>query len=160
MQRKIVLLIGAALMGLAGCAQLRVVETDSETARVQQTVEQFNHIWETKDFDTFSRIMAHDADMVVYGSDAPEHWVGWKALEEAVRQMLPVLDNVTVTVREQTIKLHRDGEVAWFSEIWDWDYSIEGNPVHSEGQRLTGVLEKRKGAWVIVQIHNSVPVVI
>jgi len=104
------------------------------------------------------RIMAHDADMVNYGSDAAEHFVGWEALKESLERMLPSLENIKITVRNQVIKVHPSGNLAWFSQVWDWDLVIEGQPVHSAGQRLTGVLEKRNDNWVFVQFHNSVPV--
>lgn len=133
------------------------VDLEVEKARVKLAVDQFEQVWETKDMELFSRIMAHDADMVVYGSDAPEHWVGWEPLKESVQKMLSSL-NAKITVKEQIIKVHPFGNVAWFSEIWDWDMVLEGKAVRSEGQRLTGVLEKRNGSWVFVQIHNSVPV--
>ena len=134
------------------------VDLEAEKTKVKSVVDQFEQVWETKDMELFSRIMAHDADMVVYGSDAPEHWVGWEPLKESVEKMLPSLENTKITVKDQVIKVHPSGNVAWFSEIWDWDMVLEGKAVRSEGQRLTGVLEKRNGNWVFVQFHNSVPV--
>ena len=134
------------------------VDIDTEKAKVKSLVDQFSRVWETEDMKLFSRIMAHDADMVVFGSDVPEHWVGWEPLKESVEKMLQSLENVKIIIKEQAIKVHSSGNVAWFSEIWDWDMVLEGKAVRSEGQRLTGVLEKRNGNWVFVQIHNSVPV--
>ena len=134
------------------------VDLEAEKAKVKSVVDQFEQVWETKDMELFSRIMAHDADMVVYGSDAPEHFVGWEALKEAVEKMFPSFENTTITVKDQVIKVHRSGHVAWFSEVWDWDLMVEGKPVRCEGCRFTGVLEKQNGNWVFVQFHNSVPV--
>lgn len=134
------------------------VDIDVEKARVRSVVDQFAQFWETKDMALLSRIMAHDTDMVNFGSDAPEHFVGWEMLRESVEKMLPSLHIIRITVKDQVIKVHRFGEVAWLSEVWDWDLLVEGKPVRSEGQRLTGVLEKRSGKWVFVQFHNSVPV--
>ncbi len=146
----------AAFLAVSGCTQK--VDLEAEKARVKSVVDQFEQVWETKDMELFSRIMAHDADMVVYGSDAPEHWVGWEPLRESVEKMLPSFENIKITVKKQVIKVHPSGNVAWFSEVWDWDMVLEGKAVRSEGQRLTGVLEKRNGNWVFVQFHNSVPV--
>ncbi len=102
-------------------------------------VDQFEQFWETKDMELLSRIMAHDADMVNYGSDALEYVVGWESLKESVEGMLPSLQNIKITVKDQVIKVHHSGEMAWFSEVWDWDLVAEGKRVRSEGQRLTGV---------------------
>ena len=134
------------------------VEIEAEKAKVKSVVDQFEQFWETKDMELLSRITAHDTGMVNYGSDAPEYFVGWEMLRESVGKMLPSLQNIKITVKDQVIKVHHSGEVAWFSEVWDWDLVVEGKPVRSEGQRLTGVLEKRSGNWVFVQFHNSVPV--
>lgn len=156
MKNVFVWLFTAAYVALSGCTQK--VDLEAETVKVKSVVDQFAQVWESEDMELFSRIMAHDADMVVYGSDAPEHWVGWEPLKESVEKMLTSLENTKITVREQSIKVHPSGTVAWFSEVWDWDMVLEGKAVRSEGQRLTGVLEKRNGNWVFVQIHNSVPV--
>lgn len=134
------------------------VEIEAERAKVKSVVDQFAQFWETKDMELLSRIMAHDTDMVNYGSDAPEYFVGWEVLRGSVEKMLSSLQNIKITVRNQVIGVHHSGEVAWFSEVWDWDLVVEGKPVRSEGQRLTGVLENRSGNWVFVQFHNSVPV--
>ena len=51
------------------------------------------------------------------------------------------------------------GTVAWFSEVLDVKVVVAtGEAVELEGTRFTGVLEKRNGNWVLVQIHASVPV--
>lgn len=147
---------GVAFLGISGCTQK--VDIEAEKAKVKSVVNQLKQVWETKDMALFSRIMAHDADMVVYGSDAPEQWVGWEPLKESVKKMFPSLENTKIKVKEQVIKVHPSGNVAWFSQVWDWDLVVEGKAVHSDGQRFTGVLEKRNGNWVFVQFHNSVPV--
>ena len=135
-----------------------LVDIKAEKTKVKEVVDQFEQFWETQDMELLSRIMAHDADMVNYGSDAAEHFVGWEALKESLERMLPSLENIKITVRNLVIKVHPSGNVAWFSQVWDWDLVIEGQPVHSAGQRLSGVLEKRNENWVFVQFHNSVPV--
>jgi len=134
------------------------VENEAEKAKVKSVVDQFEQFWETKDMELLSRIMARDADMVNSGTDAAEYFVGWESLKESVEKMLPSLEKIKITVKDQVVKVHHSGEVAWFSEVWDWDLVVEGKPMRSEGQRLTGVLEKRSGNWVFVQFHNSLPV--
>ena len=145
-------------MALVMSGGTQEVDIEAEKAKVKSVVDQFEQFWETEDMDLLARIMAHDADMVNYGSDAAEHFVGWEALKESVEKMLPSLENTKITVKDQVIKVHPSGNVAWFSEVWDWNLVVEGKPVHSGDQRLTGVLEKRNGSWVLVQFHNSVPV--
>jgi uncharacterized protein (TIGR02246 family) len=142
---------------LALCACTQQVDLEAEKAKVKTVVDQFAQVWETEDMDLFSRIMAHDADMVNFGSDAPEHFIGWEGLKGAVEQMFPAMENTKITVRDQVIKVHPSGNLAWFSQFWDWELLMGGQPVRLE-YRFTGVLEKRNGNWVFVQFHNSVPV--
>jgi len=140
----------------AGCTQKADIET--EKAKVKSVVDQFEQVWEKEDMELFSRIIAHDSDMVNYGTDAAEYFVGWEALKKAIEEMFPVFEKIKITVRDQFIKVHSSGNVAWFSEIWDWDLIAEGEPVRIDGCRFTGVLEKRNNNWIFVQFHNSVPV--
>lgn len=135
-----------------------MIDINSEKAKIESVIDQFSQAWETKDIELLSRIMAHDADMVIYGTDAPEQWVGWEPFKTTVAEMFTALESIKITVKNRSIKVHSSGDVAWFSQIWDWDLVVEGKPVRSEGQRFTGVLEKRNDEWVFVQFHNSVPV--
>ena len=151
-----------AVSSLVACGTIihgtkQKVDIEVEKARVKSVVDQFEQFWETEDMRLFSRIIAHDADMVNYGTDAAEHFVGWEALKESVEKMLPSFENTKLTAKDQVIKVHPSGNMAWFSEVVDWDGVAEGKPVRI-GFRLTGVLEKRNDNWVFVQFHASVPV--
>lgn len=156
MKTLLALFFGVAFWGMSGCTQQ--VDLAAEKTKVKSVVDQFAQVWEKEDMALLSSIIAHDADMVNYGTDAAEHFVGWEALKEAVEKMFPALENTKITVKEQVVTVHPSGNVAWFAEVWDWDLVVGGKPMHSEGQRFTGVLEKRNGQWVFVQFHNSVPV--
>ena len=48
-------------------------------------------------------------------------------------------------------------EVAWFSEIVDWEFLVEGKKQIIKGVRFTGVMEN-DNEWKIVQFHSSVGV--
>ena len=58
-------------------------------------------------------------------------------------------------ISDLQINFSRSGDVAWFfcrlDDINEW----EGAPANWENTRWTGVLEKRGGRWVIVQMHFS-----
>jgi uncharacterized protein (TIGR02246 family) len=148
--------IATAFLAMNACAPQ--VDLEAEKAKVKTVVDQFAQVWQTEDMELLSRIMAHDADMVNFGSDAPEHFVGWETLKTAVEEMFPAFENTKIAVKDQVITVHPSGQVAWFSQLWDWDFAVGGQPVQLAGCRFTGVLEKRNGNWVFVQFHNSVPV--
>jgi ketosteroid isomerase-like protein len=95
---------------------------------------------------------------VSLGTDAAERWVGYESFENSMKKQFESTEEGKGTSRERVITVHKSGEVAWWSELWDWKGKAQGQPFALEGTRLTGVLEKRNGNWVIVQLHASVPV--
>jgi ketosteroid isomerase-like protein len=52
----------------------------------------------------------------------------------------------------------RSGDVAWYSAMLDDQGEWDGKPTGAKDIRWTGVLEKRHGRWVVVQMHGSVAV--
>jgi len=58
-------------------------------------------------------------------------------------------------VRELAITFSESGTVAWYSACLDDHAEWKGQPVGWDNARWTGVVEKRNGKWVIVQMHFS-----
>ena len=148
----------ALLFFFISCTQKQEMNSEAEIPKVKEVIDQFEQVWEQEDMELFSRIIAHDSNLVFYGTDAAENFIGWKSLKEAAELMFPAFENINIIVRDQVIKVHTSGTVAWFSQIWDWDLIAEGQPVSVPACRFSGVLEKQNNNWVFVQFHNSVPV--
>ncbi|NUQ40702.1 MAG: nuclear transport factor 2 family protein [Calditrichaceae bacterium] len=131
---------------------------EAEKAQVKKVVDQIAQAMEAEDVEAISAIVAHDADMVNFGTDATERWVGWDALQASIEQQFAAFDNQQVSVRDQVIKVGASGTTAWYSQIMDWNLDAGGEVVNLEGMRASGVWEKRDGKWKIVQMHFSVGV--
>jgi hypothetical protein len=58
-------------------------------------------------------------------------------------------------IRDFKISVSESGTVAWYYCILDDINEWKGQPESWLNTRWTGVLEKRKGKWVIVQMHFS-----
>ena len=58
-------------------------------------------------------------------------------------------------IRDLRVNLSKSGDVAWYSCILDDFGEFKGRPYAWKNTRWTGVLEKRDGRWVIVQMHFS-----
>jgi len=144
------------LLIMGSCAQK--VNRDLEKANVKLAIDQMLKALETEDMDLISKTTAHDTDMVNFGTDATERWVGWESFQEAARKQFEVFENTKMTVMDQVIKIHDSGKVAWYSEVVDMETTAKGQPVSLKGARLTGVFEKRNGNWIAIQSHFSVPV--
>jgi DNA-binding NtrC family response regulator len=62
---------------------------------------------------------------------------------------------VRYDIRDLTVNFSEGGDVAWFYCILDDINEWKGQPASWMNTRWTGVLEKRKGQWVMVQMHFS-----
>ena len=154
MKNYIVLVIATFLI-MSSCTQK--VDIMVEKEKVNTVLDQVIQMMETEDMDSFSKIFAHDPDMVCFGTDAGERIIGWETLKTVMQKQFAATENSKLSVKDRVIKVHDSGKVAWFSEIIDWDMVSEGQTVKLEGLRGTGVLEKQNGNWVIIQLHYSLP---
>jgi ketosteroid isomerase-like protein len=158
-RKLIVLVVLVTSLVISGCTQNVDIDLDAEKVKVKTLLDQYIQATETGDIELFSQICAHDDDMVNFGTEASERIVGWDGLKELMEAQFAATENSKLIVKDQVIKVHCSGEVAWFSEIIDWEMMHQDQEVKMEGLRATGVLEKRNGEWVILQTHYSVPVV-
>jgi hypothetical protein len=134
------------------------VNLEAEKAAVKMVLDQFNQSMKTKDMGLISKLFVHDSDMLNFGTDAAEKWIGWDSLRASTEKQFKSMDMENISTKDQVIKVHKSGEVAWFSEIMDWKGKSQGQAFSMEGFRLTGVLEKQAGNWIIVQFHASMPI--
>jgi ketosteroid isomerase-like protein len=151
-----VLIAAIALLAMSACTQK--VDLEAEKAKVKAVIDQHFQMLVTEDMELLSKIYAHDDDMVIFGTDTAEHLVGWEVIKEVMQKQFAGSETKKVSVRDEVIKVHDSGKVAWFSGILDWDVIADEQPVKLEGVRATSVFEKRNGDWVFVQAHLSVPV--
>ncbi len=67
----------------------------------------------------------------------------------------PNFKAVKYEIRELKISVSESGTVAWYYCVLDDINEWNGKPAEWRNTRWTGVLEKRDGRWVIVQMHFS-----
>jgi len=82
---------------------------------------------------------------------------GYKSFVELTENffMLDDFKAVRYEIRYLKINLSANGDVAWYRARLDAFNEWKGQPANWENVRWTGVLEKRSGRWVIVQMHFS-----
>jgi ketosteroid isomerase-like protein len=156
--RSLSIYLVSAMVLIAGCTTAQKVDVGTEKAQVRQVLNEYQQVFENGDTTLFFRIMAHDSDMVNFGTDAAERWVGWNELKESTKQQMATFHNTSLVISDQVIHVAPTGNIAWFSEVGDLNTTVGDQPVEVRGMRVTGVLEKRAGEWLFVQIHHSVPV--
>lgn len=109
----------------------------------------------TKDRPLLENLIAHDDDLFMFNPDSSTI-VGWNQFEQQFDFWMDARFKATLfDIRELRINLSRSGDVAWFSAILDDLGEWDGTPIGWKDTRWTGVLEKRDGRWVVVQMHFS-----
>lgn len=126
-----------------------------ERAVVEKTIRN-NICWAlTKDRPLAESTMVHDASLYIVNPTS-DPTVGWDALVKNFSVWMdPRFKATACDVRELRVSLSRSGDVAWWSAMLDDLAEWDGKPTGWKDTRWTGVLEKRDGAWVIVQMHFS-----
>lgn len=143
------------LLLLISCQQK--MDMKSEIAEVNKVIDQFYHLYETQNMELFTNLIADDDDMVNFGTDSVEYWVGLSPLKESLRNQWIAFEEPEITLENLVIKISESGTVAWYSLFINLRVKFKGETAEWKGARSTGVLEKRNGKWFIVQFHNSMP---
>jgi len=129
----------------------------SDQHSVEALLDRYLYAFHTRDPENVSQVYAHDDDLVVFGSNPADRRFGWNATREYVQKYFTAVDAIDITVKERRIKIHRSGETAWFAQVLDWKETAGKEIATIIGLRISGVLEKRDGRWLIVQLHASGP---
>jgi len=135
---------------------LAAAESAAEKAVVAKVIDDSIGWFKDKDFERLFGTLADDPDLFMYQptSDATIRGI------EDFRRFSAVWKNPEVryashAIRDLAIRLSRSGDVAWFRALLDDCSETKGRVGCWKDCRWTGVLEKREGRWVIVQMHFS-----
>ncbi len=152
------ILITLLLPALLALSCSKTAGATEEKTKVQEVLGNLVHSLEQEDKALFARVFSHSEEMVNYGTDANERTVGWKKWESDHHSQWEAMEDVKIQVSNQVVYLNDSLDTAWFSEQSDWNLKAGGQPMNIKGLRLSGVLQKKKDEWRIVQIHASIPV--
>jgi len=110
----------------------------------------------TKDRRLLESVMAHDERLFMFQPDSGSTVAGW---DQFAKQfdfwMDPRFRATRFDIRDLRIDVSRSGDVAWWSGVLDDLGEWDGRPIGWKDTRWTGVIEKREGRWLIVQMHFS-----
>jgi ketosteroid isomerase-like protein len=157
MKHKLIVIIGLIFCILLSCENKGQFDREAEFKAVEQVI---NHVFDwavEKDFDLFFNSIADDSNFI---SVTPYQRVKFGV--EAVRNdtafwASPNFKAIRHEVHDLRIHFSSGGDVAWFYGVLDDINTWKGEPANWEKVRWTGVLEKRKGVWRVVQQHFSWP---
>jgi ketosteroid isomerase-like protein len=123
-------------------------------AEVQSAIEAFMAAYAARDLDGVMSSFSSRDDVMMYGTGADEKRIGADALEAQVQRDWAQSDAASMT--SDWMHVSGSGNVAWAAVDGSFDVTVEGQEMHIPA-RMTIVLEKEKGRWMIVQAHFSMP---
>lgn len=153
---KLAFISQAALMILS-CTDQNTgnLSVETEKAVIEQAIRNSIGWAKNKDLQLLYSVIANDSS---YLEVHPNNRVV-KGITEFKKAedfwMHPDFQAVRFDTRDMTINISQSGTVAWWYCILDDMNMWKGQPANWENTRWTGVLEKRDGKWVIVQMHFS-----
>ena len=112
--------------------------------------------WAAEDIGKFSALFMHSSDLVIY--DGSSTYIGWEAWKNRLVNSFPSAKDVKISFRDHNIQIHQSGEVAFLTTMEDVDYVENGKPFSFKDMRVTWVLAKQDGMWVIIHGHWSVDI--
>ncbi|MBK9389909.1 MAG: nuclear transport factor 2 family protein [Bacteroidetes bacterium] len=154
--KKIILII---LIG-GFCCSCRISENenslaDKEKEQIEKTIRSAIGWAGRKDITLLYSVIANDSAFLEVH---PEGGIvkGFTEFKKAEKTwMSPDFQAVRYEIRDLNINISQSGDVAWWFCILDDINTWKGAPASWMNTRWTGVVEKRKGSWVIVQQHFS-----
>jgi ketosteroid isomerase-like protein len=153
---------GAAILGFAcilavGCAKAPSRRPAQDKKEIQTVIGNSITWAMNKNVDLLFGSVAQDSAFFIFHPDSASTIVGFDQFKKMVNDvfMQDAFKATGSSIRDLRINLSRDGDVAWYSAMLDDFGEYNGKPYAWRNTRWTGVLEKRDGTWVIVQMHFS-----
>jgi ketosteroid isomerase-like protein len=125
-------------------------------ADVRAVLERMLDAYRTKDLDGVMSCYAPDPDLVSIGTGRDEKTLGPGPLRRQYERDFAQSESVAMTFDWLSVSANAAGSVAWVASDATVHAKVRGEEMTFQG-RLTGVLENRKGTWLIVQVHFSLP---
>jgi ketosteroid isomerase-like protein len=119
---------------------------------VRATIERFRTAVQKSDIKALESAVAHEPDMVFYGSQAGDKQVGWPAIKASFEEQFRETSSIESEVLDSTIKVN--GDSAWAA--YDLRYTEKGGAKAGAFEtRWSCVLCRYKNGWKVVQMHHS-----
>jgi len=154
----ILLFIPLVLLLLGGCQGMKQeMNVEAEKAVIKKVIENSIGWAANKDKDLSYSCFSKDEDLFYFSPNDAGNIQGFKAFADLTEKffMLDEFKAIGYEVKDLYIGLSKSGDAAWWHARLDDFNEWKGQPANWENVRWTGVLEKREGNWLIVQMHFS-----
>lgn len=123
----------------------------------RQVIEEVVRANAALDYEGMARFMAKDDDIISY-TIGGRKYVGWKELEQDLKEEFKVLEKVDIPILELKVTVYEGKGLARFSMEIDYNRYVGSGDKQVKNflpLRETGFLEKRNGEWILVSWHES-----
>ncbi|MGA8575797.1 MAG: nuclear transport factor 2 family protein [Candidatus Cybelea sp.] len=153
---KKLLLFSFLAMAIAGSAIASRADAQSnDNAAIAALYQQFAIAFRHKDLEALMLPYIHDNTLFVFDVGTPREHVGWDDYRADWKAFFAsIKGNPTFSIADLSVTV--SGDVAYTRSIQSITGSM-GN-LHAMTVRVTDVLRKINGKWLIVQEHVSVPI--
>lgn len=149
------LFLSIIFFSCSNTGDMEQAERKPETESVKTAIHNSIGWAKEKDFRLLYRTIANDPDYLEVDPDSTVI----RGFDEFKKNETfwgnPAFKAIRYDIRDLTIHFSKKADVAWFYCILDDINEWKGKPASWMNTRWTGVLEKRKEKWVIVQMHFS-----
>ncbi len=132
---------------------------ETERTEVEKTIHACIGWALTKDLGKLYSALAQDDDFFIFHPDSKSTIIGFDAFKQFGERiwMSDAFKATDYAIKDLRVTFAGLGNVAWYSCMLD-DHSLwNGTPMGWDNCRWTGIVEKRGGKWVTVQMHFSFP---
>jgi uncharacterized protein (TIGR02246 family) len=128
-------------------------DTKTEDA-VMDVLKQSFEAFGRRDLDALLAFFSPDPDVVVIGTGRDEKGIGLAEIKAIFQRAFAQFSEASFQFGWHSVSVA--GPLAWLAT--DVSYHVKAGDRESSRQiRLTGIMEKREGRWLILQSHDSVP---
>lgn len=155
MKKLLLLSLAAGVLISTGLVAARAGAQSDDNAQINTLYEQFAGAFRHKDLNAIMAVYDHSDTLFVFDVGTPREHIGWDSYRADWKDVFDsIKGNPNFSIAELAITI--SGDVAYTHSI----QSITGTMgrLDSLTVRVTDVLRKIDGKWLIVQEHVSVPI--
>jgi ketosteroid isomerase-like protein len=153
--KRVALFLALAAAIVAGSYGLRADAQTSDNAAIAAIYQQFAVAFRNKDLDAIMLPYVHDNTLFVFDVGTPREHVGWDSYRADWKLFFDAIKGKpTFSISKLSITV--SGDVAYTHSIQSFAGNM-GN-LNAVTVRVTDVLRKVNGKWLVVQEHVSVPI--
>jgi len=155
LKQQLILSILVFLMISCAGPEQTLIDFEGEKKLIEKTIHNSISWAKNKDLNLLYSVIANDTDFLEVHPEA-RVVKGFDEFRKAEKfWMDPDFKAVRYEISDLKISISTSGDAAWWFCMLDDINEWKGQPANWENTRWTGVLEKRRGNWVIVQQHFS-----